>query len=156
MSHTRLVFDIGPIPAAINIIKVIKKLGYGYFLCAASYCGYKEFDLVLLFSSLIMYAAAAQLVAYDMISHGAEGVLIFIAGSVLNLQFLLYSAGIALHLRSVGLLQRLFGAYALTGQAFGITIVQYHKESEKSCTPFYLGAAATMWIMYQLAAAVGI
>jgi predicted branched-subunit amino acid permease len=50
----------------------------------------------------------------------------------------------------------LLGAYALTDQAFGVTMVQYQKESNMSCTRFYLGAAAAMWIMYQLAAAAGI
>ena len=95
---------------------------------AAVNCGMTQEQAML--SSFIMYAAASQLVAYDMLGSNAQNVLIFIAATVLNLRFLLYRAGIAPHLQSVSLVQRLLGAYALTDQAFGVTMVQFRYDCD--------------------------
>lgn len=54
-----------------------------------------------LISSVLMYAAAAQLVAYEMLRNGASAFLIFMAAIILNLRLVLYSAGIATHLQSL-------------------------------------------------------
>lgn len=121
---------------------------------AAINCGMTTTEALL--SSVIMYAAAAQLVAYEMIGNGADAVLIFSAAIVLNLRFLLYSAGMAPYLQQAGLPKRLAGAYALSDQAYGITMVQLQKDPETDTTRFYLGAALFMWIVYQFAAAAGI
>ncbi len=121
---------------------------------AAVNCGMTTTEALL--SSVIMYAAAAQLVAYEMIGNGADMVLIFSAAIVLNLRFLLYSAGMAPHMRDAGWAKRLAGAYCLSDQAYGITMVQLQKEPKTDTARFYLGAALFMWVIYQCAAALGV
>lgn len=121
---------------------------------AAASCGLTTMEAML--SSLIMYAAASQLVAYEMIGNGADAVIIFCAAIVLNLRFLLYSAGMAPHMQRASLWQRLAGAFCLSDQAYGITMVQLQKDSKTDTARFYLGAALFMWCLYVLSAGFGI
>lgn len=107
-------------------------------------------------SSVVMYAAAAQLVVYDLMRQHADLAVAFAASCVLNLRFLMYSAGLAPHLQGQGRLSRLLGAYALTDQAFGLTMVERQNNPEGMTSAYYLGAAACMWLAYQAAAAVGV
>ncbi len=107
-------------------------------------------------SSVVMYAAAAQLVVYDLMRQHADLAVAFAASCVLNLRFLMYSAGVAPHLQGRGRLPRLLGAYALTDQAFGLSMVERQNNPGGNTAAYYLGAAACMWVAYQAAAAAGI
>jgi len=106
-------------------------------------------------SSFIIYAAASQLVLYDMLGKGSAPVLAFTAAIVVNLRFLLYSAGMAPHLQELPPLRRMFASYVLSDQAYGLTVVDQRHRGGEASAYFYFGAAASMWAVYQASAVLG-
>lgn len=137
------------VPIMLGVIPMAMVTGV-----AAVSCGMTSPEALV--SSFMLYAAASQLVAYKMLETGADPVLIFAAAVVLNLRFLLYSAGMAPYMRQARLGARLLGAYALSDQAYGITMVRRRREPGSGCTEFYIGAALFMYVIYQIAAAAGV
>lgn len=108
------------------------------------------------FSSIAMYAAASQLVAYKMLGNGADALLILAAVFIINLRFTLYSAGISPHLKGMQAPLRIAGAYALSDQAYGITMLYKQSNPKGDAARFFIGAAFTMWVTYQIFALAGI
>jgi predicted branched-subunit amino acid permease len=106
-------------------------------------------------ASFMMYAAAAQFVMYDMLGKGSDMVLVLFAAVVINLRFLLYSAGMAPHLQGLSRFHRLFGSYILSDQAYGLTMVDQCAHEGRTSIYFYFGAAATMWAVFQFGACLG-
>jgi len=136
------------LPVLLGVIPVALVTGV-----AAVNCGMTP--LAAIVSSLSINAAASQLVLYDMLDKGSAPLLAFSAAIVVNLRFLLYSAGMAPHLQKMPPLRHMFASYALSDQAYGLTMVdQRHRGGEVSAY-FYFGAAVTLWAVYQVAAIFG-
>ena len=136
------------LPVLLGVIPISMVTGV-----AAVACGMSTLQAVA--ASFIIYAAAAQLVMYDMLGDGSGMLLVLTAGVVINLRFLLYSAGMAPHLQGLSLFRRLFGSYILSDQAYGLTMVDQRTREGGTSVYFYFGAAATMWGVYQLGACLG-
>lgn len=136
------------LPVLLGVVPISMVTGV-----AAVACGMSTLQAVA--ASFIIYAAAAQLVMYDMLGSGSDLLLVLTAGIVINLRFLLYSAGMAPHLQGLGRLRRLFASYILSDQAYGLTMVDQRTREGGASVYFYFGAAATMWAVYQLGACLG-
>lgn len=117
--------------------------------------------------STIVFAGASQLAAADVLADGGSALVAVIAACTINLRMLLYSASLAPHLTHVRLRRRLLMAYALTDQAYAVSITRWSGEAVRAGeggpqpeldrrVPYYLGAAFTLWLNWQLCTILGV
>lgn len=118
--------------------------------------------------STIVFAGASQLAAIDVLAGGGTALVAIVAACTINLRILLYSASLAPLLTHVPLRRRLLMAYLLTDQAYAVSITRWSAESAAARAlsgpdptierrvPYYLGAAVTLWVSWQLATITGI
>lgn len=105
--------------------------------------------------SLVIFAGASQLVAYELIGSAAPLLLVVLAALTVNLRFLLYSASLAPYMRNLPLGLRAFCAHIMTDQAY---VFGYRRYVEFPDRPhpqaYYLGAALPLlatWLSSTLA-----
>ena len=116
--------------------------------------------------STIVFAGASQLAAADVLADGGSALVAVVAACTINLRMLLYSASLAPHLTHVPLRRRLFMAYLLTDQAYAVSITRWSSEpvsdddggtgDPSRRVPYYLGAALTLWVSWQVCTVVGV
>ena len=136
------------LPVLLGVIPVALVTGV-----AAVHCGMTPAAAIV--SSISINAAASQLVLYDMLGKGSSPLLAFTAAIVVNLRFLLYSAGMAPYLQKMPPSRRMFASYTLSDQAYGLTMVDQRHRGGEASAYFYFGAASTLWAVYQVAAVLG-
>jgi predicted branched-subunit amino acid permease len=96
--------------------------------------------------SLGMFAGAAHLAAVQLISLNASLPVIFFTVVIINLRFVMYSASLAPHLKTVARRWKPLLAYLLTDQAYAVSITRFTLEPQLSGKMwYYLGAAILMW-----------
>lgn len=106
--------------------------------------------------SLLIFAGASQIAAISLLGDGAGVAVVVLTVLVINLRMLMYAASLAPHLAAVPMHRRLLGAYLLTDQAYAVSITRY----QRPATPderfwFYIGAAMTLWVPWQLSTVTG-
>ncbi len=106
--------------------------------------------------SVIVFAGAAQLAAVDLIGQQASVAVIILTALVINLRFCMYSASLAPHFHGLPLCWRGGLAYLLTDQAFAIAISAYSQGRANLRHWYYLGAALTLWGVWQGGTAAGV
>lgn len=106
--------------------------------------------------SVIVFAGAAQLAAVDLIGQHASMAVIILTALIINLRFCMYSASLAPHFQGLPLYCRGGLAYLLTDQAFAIAISAFGRDRKTFKPWYYLGAALTMWGVWQGGTAVGV
>ena len=107
--------------------------------------------------SLLTYAGSAQLAALPLIAAGAPFWIVMFTAAMLNLRFLIYSAGMAPALRHVHWRWRLVLGY-LAGDV-SATLFLHHLEHEPGRAHgewFLAGAAVVGWVTWQISSLVGI
>ena len=114
-----------------------------------------------LLMSVVVFAGAAQLASLDLAASGAPAVVIVLIALVINLRFAMYSAALSEWTRPKSLLGRAGLAYILSDQAFALTSLdrQTRDDDERPqnrSRDFYLGAALTLWLAWQIGTAVGV
>ena len=110
--------------------------------------------------SLIVFAGASQLAALDLLGRDASLLVVVVTAGVINLRMLMYSASLAPHLRSLPGRMRATAAYLLTDQAYAVALARF-TGGEAPGSPsgrlwFYLGAAATLWAVWQVGTLAGV
>ncbi|MBI3140786.1 MAG: AzlC family ABC transporter permease [Rhodocyclales bacterium] len=105
--------------------------------------------------SWMVFAGSSQIVATQLFAAGAPGWVIVATGWIVNLRFAMYSAALAPHFRGVPPGRRWLGAYLLTDQAFAVTMARA-LEGRAGTVWFYLGIAATLWLLWQVSSLAGI
>jgi predicted branched-subunit amino acid permease len=117
--------------------------------------------------STIVFAGASQLALADVLAGGGSALVAVIAACTINLRMLLYSASLAPHLAHVRLRDRMLMAYLLTDQAYAVSISRWTEEAAAATdggpppqperrVPYYLGAAATLWVNWQIVTVIGV
>jgi len=107
--------------------------------------------------SLIIFAGASQLATVQLLSAGTAPFIVVLTAFIINMRFLMYSASMAPHLRSLSARWKPFFAYLLTDQAYAVFISGLPRSSSRfNKSLYYLGAAAAMWLTWQLSTAAGI
>lgn len=113
------------------------------------------FGQMLMWSSVV-FAGASQLALVDLLQDGAGWVAAALTVWMINLRMLLYSTSLAPHFDHVPLYRRLIAAYALTDQAFAITISDIDAGGVRERRlPFYLGAAYSMSAIWLITSSLG-
>ena len=107
--------------------------------------------------SLIVFAGAAQLAALDLLGSNSPALVVLVTALIINARFVMYSASLGPHFRDLSTPRKVLASYLLTDQAFAFSINRYATADESASSRFayYLGAAATLWITWQLSTAVG-
>jgi predicted branched-subunit amino acid permease len=117
--------------------------------------------LLVISSSFIIFAGSAQFIVLLLIIEGDPLLAIFLAGILINLRHLLYSAAFHSIVISKGL-KRFLLAYLLTDEAFLITSITKNEiaDEENSKSAIILedvlfGAGISLWIVWNLSTAFG-
>jgi 4-azaleucine resistance transporter AzlC len=105
--------------------------------------------------SVIVFAGASQLAVYQLMSAGSPWIIMVLTAWVINLRFTMYSAALAPHLQRLSNGQKALLAYMLSDQAFGISMSHFAGNEKVSHRWYYFGAALTIWVAWQISAAIG-
>jgi 4-azaleucine resistance transporter AzlC len=106
--------------------------------------------------SVIVFAGASQLAAIELIGSNAPLAVVVGTAVVINVRMVMYSASIAPHFADYGRRLRAGLAYVLTDQAYALSVAEFERNPERSRWRYYLGAAATLWVVWQIATVVGV
>jgi predicted branched-subunit amino acid permease len=106
--------------------------------------------------NIFMYSGSAQLAVIDLMTKHAASVVVIVTGLVINLRFLLYSAGLSPYLQQSSFWTKLICAHTLTDQSYAVMTANTSLHRTKSDTiAFYLGTAACMWLVWQISVVSG-
>lgn len=107
--------------------------------------------------SALVFAGSAQFIAVGMIATGTGWLLIVLTTFVVNLRHLLYAVSLVPHIKALSQRWKVPLAFWLTDEAFAVVIRRYDAADR---SPFkhwyYLGAALTMYLNWQLCTLIGI
>jgi branched chain amino acid efflux pump len=107
--------------------------------------------------SVIVFAGTAQLAALQLVAAGAPLGVIFLAGVILNLRFILYSLSIAPHLQSLRPRARWLAGYFLSDNGYAHTIARIASQpAAPGHDEFFMGACTAIWVTWEGATVAGI
>jgi len=106
--------------------------------------------------SVIVFAGASQLAALELLGENAPLAVVVGTAAVINLRMLMYSASIAPHFAEYGRRLRAGLAYLLTDQAYALSVAEFDANPERSRWRYYFGAAASLWIVWQVGTVAGV
>jgi predicted branched-subunit amino acid permease len=107
--------------------------------------------------SWIVFAGSAQILTVQLIHTAAPSLVVIAAIAVVNLRHALYSASVAPYIEHLPLRWKGLLGYLLTDEAYAATIVHYE---HVGVTPtghwFFLGAGASLWLVWQVSTGLGV
>jgi predicted branched-subunit amino acid permease len=107
-------------------------------------------------SSFIVFAGAAQLSIIEVLGTGGAAIVAIFTAVVINSRHLMYSADMGRYTSGEPMLRKMSMAYLLTDQAYLISNHRFPEpRSSESFSSFYLGAALTMWVTWQITTTAG-
>lgn len=107
--------------------------------------------------SLLIFAGASQIAAVSLLGDGAAVAVVVLTVLIINLRMMMYAASLAPHMADLPLRRRAAGAYLLTDQAYAVSIVEFRRPmSADQRWGYYLGAAMTLWLPWQLSTVAGV
>ena len=109
--------------------------------------------------SLLVYAGSAQLTALPLIAAGAPLWLIFAAGIIVNLRFVIFGAALHPYFKDLTWGKRLFMGYLAVDIAFVAFMPRFHDAPRKGTLEqhwFFLGAVIPSWFLWQITSLLGI
>lgn len=121
---------------------------------AATNAGFTSIETIGM--SCLVFAGASQLAVIDLVNQNATEIVIILTGIIINVRFCMYSASLAPHFSNLPLSTRGLLAYLLTDHAYAVSIVAFNNERKNHKHLFYLGAATTLWVVWQTSLIIGI
>jgi len=109
--------------------------------------------------TMLVYAGSAQLTSLPLIASGAPLWLVFAAGFVVNLRFVIFSAALHPYFRTLSWPRRLALGYFTTDVAFVLFISRFGEAKRRGTITqrgFFVGAITPGWFVWQMASVVGI
>ena len=107
--------------------------------------------------SVVVFAGTAQLAALQLIAAGAPLGVIFLAGLILNLRFMLYSLSIAPHLQGLPARARWLAGYFLSDNGYAHTIARIASQpAAPGHDEYFMGACTAIWVTWETATIAGI
>lgn len=108
-------------------------------------------------TSWLVFAGAAQIALIELLSDNALAAVAIATPLIINLRHAMYSAALAPQFGKLTSWDRVVLPYVLTDQAFVIVASRYEPDSDATTVKwFYLGAALTLWIPWQITTVAGI
>jgi 4-azaleucine resistance transporter AzlC len=105
--------------------------------------------------SAVVFAGASQLAAVDLLGRDAPLAVVVLTAVVINLRMVMYSASIAPYFESFRRRWAAVSAHLLTDMSYALAITEFRNDTHTDRRWYYLGAAATMYVVWQVATAVG-
>lgn len=106
--------------------------------------------------SIAIFAGASQLAALDLIGAEANPFVVIGTVAIINARFLMYSASLATRFGAETLPRRALMAYALTDQAYAVTITKLDAEPEFGHRfVYFVSGAFSLWAMWQVYTVIG-
>jgi predicted branched-subunit amino acid permease len=111
--------------------------------------------------SLLMFAGTAQLAALPLIVADAPLWVVLLTAAVVNLRFVIFSAGLYPYFRHLPLGRRLALGYVTGDVSFAISVSRWSLqdrpgEGSTERTWFYLGVCSGTWVTWQISSIAGI
>ncbi len=111
--------------------------------------------------SLLMFAGSAQLAALPLISSGAPVWVVLLTAAVVNLRFVIFSAGLYPYFRHLPLAKRIALGYVTGDVSFALSVSRWSVQplpvtGSSERTWFYLGIASGTWVVWQVSSIAGI
>ncbi len=109
--------------------------------------------------TLLVYAGSAQLTSLPLIASGAPLWLIFAAGMVVNVRFIIFGAALHPFFRHLSWKRRFLLGYFTTDMAFVLFMPRYGDASVRGTREqlwFFLGAIVPGWFAWQLSSVAGV
>ena len=109
--------------------------------------------------TLLVYAGSAQLTSLPLIATGAPLWLVFAAGFIVNLRFLIFGAALHPYFRTMSWPRRLGMGYFTTDVSFVMFIPRFGDAKERGTTAqrwFFLGTIVPGWFAWQGSSIIGI
>ncbi len=109
--------------------------------------------------TLLLYAGSAQLTSLPLIASGAPLWLIFAAGFVVNLRFLIFGAALQPYFRHLSWPKRLGLGYFTTDMGFVLFMPRFGEASVRGTREqlwYFLGTISPGWLVWQTSSIVGI
>jgi predicted branched-subunit amino acid permease len=105
--------------------------------------------------SFIVFAGASQLAVLQLMGEGAFWLVMVLTAWVINLRFTMYSAALAPYLREEPMQRKIPFVFALSDQAFGVTMSHFANEIPANPAWYYYGAAGIIWLTWTISAVAG-
>lgn len=106
--------------------------------------------------SVVVFAGASQLAALELPGETAPLFVVVATAVIITLRMVMCSASIAPHFRSFRRRVQAALAYVLTDQAYALSIARFSREETTDRKAYYLGAAGSIWLVWQLGTVGGI
>ncbi|TAK39281.1 MAG: branched-chain amino acid ABC transporter permease [Betaproteobacteria bacterium] len=107
--------------------------------------------------SVLVFAGASMLAATQLLAAGAPVALVVLTAFFVNLRFMMYSASMRLHLGAVPVGWRLLAACMLADNPYALSLARFADHpADRDKLAFFLGAAAPVWLCWQLAVILGV
>lgn len=109
--------------------------------------------------TLLLYAGSAQLTSLPLIASGAPLWLIFMAGCVVNLRFVIFGAALHPYFRHLSWPRRLGLGYFTTDMGFVLFMPRFGDSAERGTREqlwFFLGTIVPGWLVWQSSSIIGI
>lgn len=107
--------------------------------------------------SALVFAGSSQFIAVGMIATGTGWLLIVLTAFVVNLRHLLYAVSLLPYIKALPQQWKVPLAFFLTDEAFAVVIRRYESPDRSPFKQwYYLGAALTMYINWQLCTLLGV
>lgn len=129
-------------------------------ICGAAMVAAGMPPVVAIAAGVIVYGGTLQLAAVQLLGSGAPLLLILLAGTVVNLRFMMFSASIAPFLRRSSLARRLVMTCTLSDNGFASSYLHFtrpdaERKSQAERDAYYFGAATSIWVAWQTATVAG-
>lgn len=105
--------------------------------------------------SVVVFAGASQLAVLQLMQAGSPWLVMVLTAWVINLRFTMYSAALAPFLEKIAAHKKAPLAYMLSDQAFGVSMARFVGNPPARPDWFFFGAAATIWLTWQVGALTG-
>jgi len=105
--------------------------------------------------SFIVFAGASQLAVLQLMGDGAVWLVMVLTAWTINLRFTMYSATLAPYLQKEPLFRKAPFAYALSDQAFGVTMSRFANRLPANPAWYFYGSAAAIWAAWQVSSIIG-
>ena len=106
--------------------------------------------------SVVVFAGASQLAAFDLLRAEAPLVAVVVTALVINARFVLYSTSLAPPMAVLSRRRRCLAAYLLTDQVYAVSVLRFAEPLDaRGRWRFYLGGSLVMWVTWQVFTLVG-
>ena len=106
--------------------------------------------------SILSFSGIAQLIVCQLLAANSPIPVVILAGSVVSLRFVMYSAAVSPHIAHLGWRKRALMSFLMVDQSFSMTARHFSAPGDRANREWHtIGACTTFYVSWQLAVAVG-